>query len=209
MELPLEMAKPAAGHHGQRKSARKMRTITTIPPTNWPPGTLAIPATNLTVWPELMTSSLTNGLPVPAAASPKNAAVTLAAARLAVLGELESSLRFSQHALLTRDLTGLELATGEQKRLQRVLEVLWTRDATPRTSATISELQDSPDLVSPDLTAELREVQLRVLHLGRVQAALLAREQRWLTTLANLVAGPESGYASAGVRHTAAGIDGR
>jgi len=42
----------------------------------------------------------------------------------------------------------------------------------------------------------VRAAQRRVLYEGQVQAALLARERRWLTVLSNLLAGPEANYGS-------------
>jgi hypothetical protein len=154
-----------------------------------------------------------------------NSAATLAEASAAFLGELESSLLSSQRALLARDLASLEQATREQKRLRRALEILWTsgptvpdvttHDSTTHDSATHDSathdwsMHDSAAALdlrsSPALAAELRAAQLRVLHLARVQAALLAREGRWLTTLANLMAGPEAGYGAARIRRSAPG----
>ena len=136
-----------------------------------------------------MTPPSTSTCPLPAfTASPGNPGPTLAAASAAVLAELESSLRASQQALLARDISSLEQATREQTRLRRALEILWARNVT--------------------FPPELRGAQQRVLHLGKVQAALLAREQRWLTVLANLVAGPEASYNSAGNQRSASVIAG-
>jgi hypothetical protein len=95
------------------------------------------------------------------------------------LFELEASLQASQRALLSHDVALLEQHICEQIRLQSSLEVLWSRDATR-------------DLV---FAAEMRAAQIRVLHLGRVQAALLVRAQRWQSMLSNLLAGPEASYA--------------
>jgi hypothetical protein len=100
------------------------------------------------------------------------------------LRELEMSLRASQKALLSRDVLRLEQSTRQQIGLRRALEILW-----PGNGMGSSEMHCDPRLAS-----ELRTAQMRVLHLGRVQAALLRREQRWLRTLSNLLAGPEANY---------------
>ena len=137
-----------------------------------------------------MTPPSTGTRPLPAFAEPLgNPGLTLAAASAALLGELESSLAASQRALLARDVVSLDRATREQIRLRRALEILCAQ-----------KIVSAP---------ELRGAQQRVLHLGRVQAALLVREQRWLTVLANLVAGPEASYASVGDQYVAPGVDGR
>jgi hypothetical protein len=94
-----------------------------------------------------------------------------------LLGELEASLQASQRALLARDLAGLEERTGEQIRLRRSLEIVWSRAAAPGSDP-------APCNSAP-----------RVLHLGRVQAALLARAESWLTMVSHLLAGPTANYA--------------
>ena len=94
------------------------------------------------------------------------------------------SLHSSQKALLSGDVARLEQSTRQQIGLRRALKILW-----PENGAGSSEMHCDPLLAS-----ELRTAQMRVLHLGRVQAALLRREQRWLRTLSNLLAGPETNY---------------
>jgi hypothetical protein len=107
-------------------------------------------------------------------------------ARLVLLAELEASLQASQQALLSRDISSLERRTSEQLRLQKALAILSAPSRLPgrrfagRTSA---------------LSAELRAAETRVLQHARVQAALLDRAQRWLRTVANLLAGVEKNYA--------------
>ncbi len=98
---------------------------------------------------------------------------------MALLADLEASLADSrQQALLARDFTRFEQCTfREQIGLHRALEVMWPLSTCDLASCTA-----------------LREAQLRVLHAGRVQAALLGRAQRWIRTLANLIAGPEANY---------------
>ena len=106
---------------------------------------------------------------------PGNPAPELAAAAISVLLELEASLLSSQEALLARDLAGVEQGTREQVRLQRAFEILRPWDAAQTSS-------------------ELRATAMRILHLGRVQAALLDRAQRSLRMISNLLAGPEASY---------------
>src|SRR5579863_5305958 len=78
---------------------------------------------------------------------------------LAVLDQLESSLRRSQLALLAHDIAGLGEATQDQWRWQRTLTHLWAEAA-----------RNAPaDLAA---AAAVGAAQRRVLHLGRVQAAL-------------------------------------
>ena len=101
-----------------------------------------------------------------------------------LLGELESSLQASQKALLCCDVAGVERGTEEQIRLRESLASLWTSDS----SATFVPLSE------PNSAALLRAAQSRVLHLGRVQLALLARAQQSVRILANLLAGTAGDY---------------
>jgi len=109
------------------------------------------------------------------AQEPGNPAPELAAAAISVLLELEAGLHSSQKALLARDMAGVEQGTREQIRLRRALEILAPWEAA-RTSS------------------ELRTTAMRILHLGRVQAALLDRARRWSRMISNLLAGPEASY---------------
>jgi hypothetical protein len=113
---------------------------------------------------------------------PRTAGREIAQAWLSLLAELEASLQASQRALLDRDVACLEQSSGEQIRLLHALEIFWP---SPR---------NDPAQDDSALAAELRAAQMRVLHLGRVQAALLARAQRWLRTIENLLAGPATNY---------------
>lgn len=97
----------------------------------------------------------------------------------ALLADLEASLDDSHQALLSRDFARLEQCTREQIASHRALEILGPQ---------------SP--CDPASFAALRAAQVRVLEAARVQAALLGRAQRWLRTLANLVAGPEANYSA-------------
>ena len=112
-------------------------------------------------------------------------------ARLAIVTELETSLRASQQALLTRDLDGIEQGMREQKRLERAFAILQPEPISNSHDRTLLPAAASCD---PKLAGELRAAATRVLHLGRVQAALLRRARQSLTVLSNLLAGPEAGY---------------
>ena len=113
----------------------------------------------------------------------RTADAEIAQARLSLLTELEASLQSSQHAILTRDVIGLEQSCGQQIRLLRALRILDPAQA---------------DLI---FGSKFRGAQMRILHLARVQAALLARGQRWLRTIENLLAGPATNYGSAPPLH--------
>lgn len=112
---------------------------------------------------------------------------------MALLHELEESLKASQRALLALDVEATESCTREQVRLRRGLEALLE---DPDSTATIS-LREKVGLdlnqTSPSLY-ELRAAGNRIQHLARVQAALLRRSQQFLCVLANCVAGPGAGY---------------
>jgi hypothetical protein len=110
---------------------------------------------------------------------------------LALLRDLEASLEATQKAVLARDLSGLERSTGEQLRLQRALAILWAESGTHPKASLATWLQGC----APQLAAELRAAEMRVLYLGRVQAGLLVRAQRSLRMIAHLLAGPESNYS--------------
>jgi hypothetical protein len=126
----------------------------------------------------------------------------VARASLAQLRDLEASLQASQQALLRRDCAGVELGTLEQRRLQQALELLWDRNPVhSHRDDSQGDGRPQPNLPSPSasgslsgLAGELRAAELRVLHLGSVQAILLDRAQRSLVMLANLVAGSGATY---------------
>lgn len=96
------------------------------------------------------------------------------ALRVALLGDLESSLRETEQAILARDVARLERATDAQANLQRRLVLLPVRRSS----------------VSP----AVKEAELRVLRLGQIESALLGRAQQRLRMLANWMAGPEAQY---------------
>ena len=125
--------------------------------------------------------------------SSPQAGAAMAQTSLALLRELEASLESTQQAVLARDLAGLEQGTREQLRLRQELEILWAWDRTHPHADPTGGTRNLPD--TSDLMVELRAVGMRVLHLGRVQAALLVRAQRSLRMIAHLLAGPESSYS--------------
>ena len=98
----------------------------------------------------------------------------LDALRLALLNDLESSLRSTEQAILGRDVERLERATEEQANLHHRLVMLPMRGSS--------------------FSPAVREAQQRVLDLGRVQSALLERARQRLRMLANWIAGPEAQY---------------
>ena len=103
---------------------------------------------------------------------------------LALCEELESNLLASQQALVSGDLSWLEELTGKQLLFERKLANLLAsaREAPPVTAD------------SAEMQCKMRAAQLRILHLGRVHMALLARRQRSLRTLRHRMAGRESFY---------------
>jgi hypothetical protein len=113
---------------------------------------------------------------------------------LALLGELEASLRNSQRALVSRDVVGIERGTHEQWRLQQALRALWSEDRTPlQDRASAGDGFGWPG--QAQLAAGVRIAKARVLHLARIQLALLARAQRSLNALSRLLDGPGASYS--------------
>ena len=132
----------------------------------------------------------------------RNGASELAAASLALLRELETNLEAGQKALLARDLDGMAQSTREQMRLAGALDILW------RTGATVKESAGACDAaVTAARESEQEQLLLaveRVLHLGRVQAALLVRAQQQLKMIGHLVAGPSASYGPSPAARAAA-----
>jgi hypothetical protein len=128
-----------------------------------------------------------------------------ARASLALLHDLETSLESSQRALLRGDAAGVETGTSEQRRLQRALEILWAtngshlRGRDPENVGRAAEICWARPATESrsELAGQLRSAQMRVLHLGRVQAVLLRRAQRSLVVLGNLLAGTGACYSPA------------
>jgi len=117
--------------------------------------------------------------------------------KLALLSDIEDGLRGLQSALLSHNLEHVAAATVQlalyQAELKRMLLIPSCGPAGKSTSG----------------ARQLRTAQWQVLHLGRVQAALLARVQRSLTAMANALAGREASYhppASVPVSEFSAGV---
>ena len=105
------------------------------------------------------------------------------------LAALEASLRFTQKALLARDLHGIAQGARDQRHFQQQLELLlFASRAAHKTTHPAWDFRHSRFL--PDLNAAAH----RILHLGRIQAALLERGQRSLRMLSNLLAAPSACY---------------
>jgi flagellar biosynthesis/type III secretory pathway chaperone len=98
---------------------------------------------------------------------------------IALLARLEISLHQSQHAVLSRDLAQLQKATGEQAELLRNLDAIERQRKSWNNESTRSAVVDAAE---------------RVLHLGRVQAALLRRARQSLQTASHAMAGRQAGY---------------
>jgi hypothetical protein len=117
---------------------------------------------------------------------------------LALLRELETSFERSQRALLSGDADALQLQTTEQTRLLAELDAL-AQAAADEVATNASENRDA----AGSSRAELRAVAGRVLHLGRVQAVLLARAGQRIRMIAGLLAGPQAAYAAAAEERSA------
>jgi hypothetical protein len=105
----------------------------------------------------------------------------LAPRLLALLIALEISLSRSQKALLARDLSGIQRGVREQTILYREIKILSRSDA--------------PAPASESYRAEIFPRQARILHLARVQAALLMKAQRSLLMIASLAGALGTSYA--------------
>jgi hypothetical protein len=118
--------------------------------------------------------------------------------RLKLLRELEASLRGSRQALLALDLAGIEQGTREQvglvRELQRFPEPLMKMPGPGLRNETQGTGASERPAWSREMAAEVRHSEQAVLQAARVQAALLARAQRKLRILANMLAGPSLNY---------------
>jgi hypothetical protein len=114
-----------------------------------------------------------------------------------LLCELEVGLKNSQKVLLSGDASGLEIQTREQNRL---LAELWKIDSLAQAASSTRQAGNSqlrPAAEDSDIAVELQAAAARILHAGRVQAALLARARQRLRMIANVLAGPQAAYAAA------------
>lgn len=131
------------------------------------PNPMPAPDTNSTAWPEAEMGATAGGTVRESAGIQR---------QLALLSDLEISLRASQQAVLGRDLEGLQRMTAEQARLRQTLAAMATSAAD----------------------SSVRAAQQRVLHAGRVQLLLLGHAQRWLEVLTNVLAGSGAPYVPGG-----------
>jgi hypothetical protein len=115
---------------------------------------------------------------------------------LQLLAELASSLEASQHALLCGDVGQLEQLTVEQSLLwARILPLAEGDDKRAHNAAVEPHVGTRPALLA---------AQERILHLARVQQAILRRAGQRSRILSNFLAGTDSDYAPAGQNH---GVD--
>jgi hypothetical protein len=98
--------------------------------------------------------------------------------QLALFTDIEDCLRAVENALLLRNLEHLDEATARLARYRAELKKM------PPIAGS------EPAIYPTSGVRQLREAQLRVLHRGRVEAALLARMQRSLAAVSNLLAIP-------------------
>jgi len=110
---------------------------------------------------------------------------------LRALGELEASLLGTQTAVLNGDLASLEHITHEQATRIKALQTMLEQANQP---ARREGAFEGPEATLSD---GVRAAAAHVLQLGRIQMALLARVQRRLAILENVLAGPERSYAPA------------
>ena len=121
-----------------------------------------------------------------AAPMPPLACIDSERACLALLADLETNLRSSQAALLSRDVVRIEQLTAEQMELRRA----WSAFLHPP-DARVSEHEDIFVGAPSDAVGA---AQARILHLGRVQSTLLRRALQSLRVISHLLAEPQSGY---------------
>lgn len=118
----------------------------------------------------------------------------IAQASRTLLADLAASLEAGQQDLMARDVARVEQHTLEQIGLHRALAILWS-PAPPARGCMKFDF---------GLDSELCAGAIRVLQLGRVQAAMLKRQQRRLRMISSLAAGSGATYsppAASGVTH--------
>jgi hypothetical protein len=130
---------------------------------------------------------------IPATAAAKH---ELLRARMAMMGELEASLQSSTEAILRLDLAGIEQRTREQAGLVREFAALLQAAGWPPSSEKKLTKDENRALpaCAPVAEDELRKSRNRIVTAARLQSALLARAQRKLRVLANMLAGPGVTY---------------
>lgn len=140
-----------------------------------------------TAWHELMSDTTRSERVSAKLADPELS--KLAACGLTLFGDLERNLLASQRALVSGDLSRLEELTREQALFQHKLAgLVASGPAAPVSNASVA------------MQHEIREAQLRILHLGRLHMALLARREQSLRTLRHRIAGTHSLYGPPAAR---------
>jgi hypothetical protein len=122
--------------------------------------------------------------------------------RLQLLQDLETSLQGSRRALLALDLAAIEQGTREQVGLVRELQGFSERKLRIETAPEIESAEIKAtgikaaeiEIAGTKIVEDIRRAEQAVLQAARVQAALLARAQRKLRILANMLAGPSLHY---------------
>jgi len=104
-------------------------------------------------------------------------------APLALLRQLAASLEGGQRPILALDVEQMQRHSTEQMRLCAALHTLASSSAQA-SSGSCSKAAAGKE--PPQLARELEQAGQRVLHFGRVQAALLRRTRRFLGVLQNL-----------------------
>ena len=116
---------------------------------------------------------------------------------LALMLELEASLRGSKNSLLALDLPRIEQGTVEQialiERLNGVLSPTFPAAQSCEPTGTAGSFASTRALEN-----EFQGRCRRIMELVRLQAALLTRAQTKLRVLANTLAGPASAYGPSG-----------
>lgn len=125
--------------------------------------------------------------------------------RLAIMGELHTSLLASCEALLALDLAGIMRGTREQVGLSAQL----AREMGQETQCAVQDKPPAQNQPAPyfaagssalnakkraEITEELKQSQDRLWQALRLQSAILARARAKLRVLANAVAGPSVNY---------------
>lgn len=112
--------------------------------------------------------------------------------QLSLLDRLAESLRSSQSAMLTGDLSAFEKYTAHQMDLCQTLKR--GRKSADSVCASPESMPDSPEVRK--LEAQVRAMEERVSQLNRVHACLLARARKSLAILRHILVNQCLTYAS-------------
>jgi len=115
--------------------------------------------------------------------------------RLVFMRQLLASLSASRKALLGMDLAAIEQGTREQSGLSRVLaEMVRSRRLSVIQSCTSTQEHAAGLVCDSDPGGELKRTESEVMQALRLQSALLARVQRKMRVMANMLADPSLNY---------------